>query len=174
VRGTTALSRTRFAGLRTGDKSGVEHEPDAEVCGLRQGDEYQARLILYAAREQSVDAGRRIFAFVARQIQRSPRHVGQVGEPAASLRMGEAHLLRHPAHRARVVASQLKWRPAWDSLIRRINSLMARFNSLLRRNKFPVPMRREFRRKPLNCLLDCEPTAALGGPDEQNSLYFPS
>src|SRR5271169_4657642 len=65
-------------------------------------------------------------------------------------------------------------RPARDSLIRRINSLMARFNSLLRRNKFPVPMRRELRRKPLNCLLDCEPTAALGGPDEQNSLYFPS
>jgi len=33
-------------------------------------------------------------------------------------------------------------------------------------------MRRELRRKPLNCLLDYEPTAALGGPDEQNSPVF--
>ena len=34
-------------------------------------------------------------------------------------------------------------RHAQDSLIRRITSLMARFNSLLSRNRFPVPMRRE-------------------------------
>ena len=63
---------------------------------------------------------------------------------------------------------------AWDSLIRRINCLMSRFDSLLGRNKFPVPMRRELRRKPLNLPSNCEPIAALGGPDEQNSLYFPS
>src|SRR5260370_36962838 len=50
---------------------------------------------------------------------------------------------------------------------------MARFNSLLGRDKFPVPMRRELCRKPLNLALNCEPIAALGGPDEQNSLYFP-
>ena len=66
------------------------------------------------------------------------------------------------------------WRPALDSLIWRINSLMARFNSLLGRNKFPVQKRRELRRKPLNLALNFEPMAALGGPDEQNSLYFPS
>jgi len=69
---------------------------------------------------------------------------------------------------------EVKWRPARDSLIRRKNSLMARFNSLLGGNKFPVPMRREFGRKPLNLLFNCEMLAALGGPDEQNSLYFPS
>jgi hypothetical protein len=51
---------------------------------------------------------------------------------------------------------------------------MARFNSLLGRNKFPVPMRRELRRKPLNLMLDCEPISALGGPDEQNSAEIPS
>jgi hypothetical protein len=28
--------------------------------------------------------------------------------------------------------------------------------------------------KPLNLMLDSEPVVALGGPDEQNSLYFPS
>src|ERR1700730_6857065 len=61
---------------------------------------------------------------------------------------------------------------AWDSLIRRINCLMSRFDSLLGQNKFPVPMRRELRRKPLNILRNCEPIAALGGPDEQNSLYW--
>ena len=63
---------------------------------------------------------------------------------------------------------------AQDSLIRQINSLMARFNSLLGRNKFPVLIRRELRAKPLNCLLDYELITPLGGPDEQNSLYFPS
>jgi hypothetical protein len=68
----------------------------------------------------------------------------------------------------------VKCRPARDSLIKRINSLMARFNSLLGRNKFPVPIRRELGRKPLNLALYSEPIAALGGPDEQNSLYFPS
>src|SRR5260221_6775357 len=32
---------------------------------------------------------------------------------------------------------------------------------VLGRNKFPVPMRRELRRKPLNLALDCEPIGAL-------------
>src|SRR6202011_2149713 len=50
-----------------------------------------------------------------------------------------------------------------DSLIRRINSLMTRFNSLLGPNKFPVPMRRELARKPLNLMLDSEPVVALLG-----------
>src|ERR1700693_2567295 len=49
---------------------------------------------------------------------------------------------------------------------------MARFNSLQGRNKFPVPMRRELGRKLLNLVLDSEPIVALGGPDEQNSLYW--
>ena len=49
---------------------------------------------------------------------------------------------------------------------------MARFNSLLGRNKFPVPMRRELGRKYLNLLLDFETIAALGGPDEQNSRNY--
>jgi hypothetical protein len=49
---------------------------------------------------------------------------------------------------------------------------MARFDALLGRNKFPVPMRRELRRKPLNLPRNCEPIAALGGPDEQNSPVF--
>jgi len=42
---------------------------------------------------------------------------------------------------------------------------MARFNSLLGRNKFPVPLRRELRRKPLYLALDCKPIVALEGPD---------
>src|SRR5271169_2737173 len=50
-----------------------------------------------------------------------------------------ALLLGHLAYRCRGV----KWRPMRDSLIRRIISLMVRFNSLLGPNKFPVPMRRE-------------------------------
>ena len=44
-------------------------------------------------------------------------------------------------------SSQLKWPPACDSLINRITSLMVRFNSLLGRNKFPVPLRRELPHK---------------------------
>ena len=60
-----------------------------------------------------------------------------------------------------------------DSLIRRINSLMARFNSLVGQYEFPVPMRRELDRKVLNDRLDSEPTAVLRGPDEQKSLYVP-
>ena len=71
--------------------------------------------------------------------------------------------------------SAVKSRPKTrDSLIKRINSLMGRFNSLLGRNKFPVPMRRELGCKSLNLFLDSETIVALGGPDEQNSLYFPS
>ena len=34
-------------------------------------------------------------------------------------------------------------------------------------------MRRELGHKPLNLVPDSELIAALGGPDEQNSLYFP-
>ena len=60
-----------------------------------------------------------------------------------------------------------------DSLIRLENSLIARFDSLLGRKKFPVPMRREFPRK----LLDLLPyLASLGGlarPNGENSLFFP-
>jgi hypothetical protein len=48
---------------------------------------------------------------------------------------------------------------------------MARFNSLLGRNKFPVPLRRELRRKPLYLALDSKPIVALEGPDERNSGY---
>src|SRR5258706_11076406 len=61
----------------------------------------------------------------------------------------------------------VKSRPARDSLIRRKNSLMARLNSLQGRIKFPVPMRRELGRKPLNSAIDFEPIVALGGLDEQ-------
>ena len=68
----------------------------------------------------------------------------------------------------------VKSRPARDSLIRGKNSLMARINSLQGRIKFPVPMRRELDRKLLYLALHSELIAALGGPDEQNSLYFPS
>ena len=60
------------------------------------------------------------------------------------------------------------------SLIRQINSLMARFNTLLGRNKLPVPMRRELGFKPLMLLLNSEPIAVFEGPTEQTSLYFPS
>ena len=77
---------------------------------------------------------------------------------------------RYPAHRARVLGHSVyfavKWRPAGDSLIRRITSLMARFNSLLGRNKFPVPMRRELGCKHLNLASDSKLIVALGGPDE--------
>ena len=68
----------------------------------------------------------------------------------------------------------VKSRPARDSLIRRKNSLMARISSLQGRINFPVPMRRELDRKLLYLALHSEPIAALGGPGEQNSLYFPS
>jgi hypothetical protein len=67
----------------------------------------------------------------------------------------------------------VKRRPARDSLIRPINSLMTRFNSLLGRNKFPARTRRELRCKVLTKLLDFEPTADVGGLGYQNSLYFP-
>jgi hypothetical protein len=61
----------------------------------------------------------------------------------------------------------VKSRPARDSLIRRKNSLMARINSLQGQIKFPVPMRRELGRKPLNSAIDFEPIVALGGLDEE-------
>src|SRR6202047_3479967 len=98
------------------------------------------------------------------------------GEPADLLRIGEAHLPAAPCSwrgscsKARSPGIEITGQSR-DSLIRRINSLMTRFNSLLGRNKFPVPMRRELARKPLNLMLDSEPVVALGGPDEQNSRY---
>jgi hypothetical protein len=101
------------------------------------------------------------------------------GEPADLLRIGEVHLPAAPCSRrascseARSPGIEITGQSR-DSLIRRINSLMTRFNSLQGRNKFPVPMRRELARKPLNLMLDSEPVVAFGGPDEQNSLYFPS
>jgi hypothetical protein len=49
---------------------------------------------------------------------------------------------------------------------------MARFNSLLGRNKFPVPLRRELGRKPLYLALDSKPIVALEGPDERNSRNY--
>src|ERR1700751_5255342 len=58
-----------------------------------------------------------------------------------------------------------------DSLIRVENSLIARFDSLLRRKKFPVPMRREFPRNSLDLL---PYLASLGGSlglNDQNSRY---
>jgi hypothetical protein len=81
---------------------------------------------------------------------------GQVGEPADPLLRGEA-LLSPAACPPCAICSdtrfsprgRVKWRPARDSLISRIISLMTRFNSLLGRNKFPVPMRRELSHKHL-------------------------
>src|ERR1700736_6291292 len=61
-----------------------------------------------------------------------------------------------------------------DSLIRRINSLMTRFNSLLGPNKFPVPMRRELARKSLNLALDAEPTIHSGAPVNKIPCIFPA
>jgi hypothetical protein len=51
---------------------------------------------------------------------------------------------------------------------------MARFNSLLGRNKFPVPTRREFRHNSFKLLPNFEPLTGRRRPREQNSLYFPS
>ena len=63
---------------------------------------------------------------------------------------------------------------ARDSLINRINSLMTRFNSLLGRNKFSVPMRRELHRKPLNCLLDYEPKPQSQAQTNKIPCIFPA
>jgi hypothetical protein len=100
------------------------------------------------------------------------------GGPAEPQRRLPAHKgyytpIRRERSRARfyIIA---KCRQTQDCLISLINSLMARFNSLLGRNKFPVLLRRELGRKPLNYMLDCEATGVLRGPDEQNCLYFPS
>jgi hypothetical protein len=104
---------------------------------------------------------------------------GQVDEPADPLRIGEPHLPPEPCSSSaswsdiRFYAA-VKSRPTPDSLIRRKNSLMARIDSLQGRIKFPVPMRRELGRKPLNSAIDFEPIIELGGLDEQNSLYIPS
>ena len=61
-----------------------------------------------------------------------------------------------------------------DSLIRVENSLIARFNSLLRRKKFPVPMRREFPRDLLDLLPYLASVSGSQGLNGQNSLFFPS
>ena len=81
------------------------------------------------------------------------------------------HLPRKLGHLALPLVIGVKWR---GSLIRRIISLMARFNSLLGRNKFPVPMRREFAHNAFKLLPNFEPLAGSRRPREQNSLYFPS
>ena len=60
-----------------------------------------------------------------------------------------------------------------DSLIRVENSLIARFNSLLRRKKFPVPMRREFPRNSLDLLPYLASLSGSQGLNGQNSLFFP-
>ena len=57
-----------------------------------------------------------------------------------------------------------------SSLIGLINSLMARFNSLFSRNKFPVPQHRELFSKPLDSLLDFPSNSALQGLIELNFL----
>ncbi len=57
-----------------------------------------------------------------------------------------------------------------DSLIRVENSLIARFNSLLRRKKFPVPMRREF---PYNSLDLLPYLASLSGLARPKRSKFP-
>ena len=59
---------------------------------------------------------------------------------------------------------------AESSLIRLINSLMARFNSLFGQNKFPVPQHRELCSKLLDSLLDFPSNSALQGLIELNSL----
>jgi GNAT superfamily N-acetyltransferase len=97
-------------------------------------------------------------------------------ERNGAVRIGEAPSDAVPGRLLRDIRfyAAVKSRPARDSLIRRKNSLMARINSLQGRIKFPVPMRRELGRKSLNSAIDFEPIVALGGLDEQNSLYFPS
>jgi hypothetical protein len=59
-----------------------------------------------------------------------------------------------------------------SSLIRRIDSLMTRFNSLLDQNNFPVPRHRELGRKRLNLALDSELSVVFGGSDVENPCIF--
>ena len=59
---------------------------------------------------------------------------------------------------------------AESSLIRLIDSLMARFNSLFGQNKFPVPQHRELCSNPLDSLLDFPSNYALQCLIELNSL----
>ena len=58
-----------------------------------------------------------------------------------------------------------KWQPAWNSLIRTKTSLIARFNCLLGRNNFPVPVCREMAFKALILLPNSDPFVKLGGPN---------
>jgi hypothetical protein len=67
-----------------------------------------------------------------------------------------------------------KPRPGQDSLITAETSLIARFNSLLGRKKFPVPWRRELLCNSLIPLAYLERLTSLGGLNEQNSLQIPS
>ena len=96
--------------------------------------------------------------------QRVPAHMVAVrrmavaaGITATAIELLTARLLR-------------KAGPRCDSLIVPINSLMARFNSLFSRNKFPVPQHRELCSKPLDSLLDFPSNSALQGLIELNSL----
>jgi hypothetical protein len=66
-------------------------------------------------------------------------------ERNGAVRIGEAPSDAVPGRLLRTFGftSQVKSRPARDSLIRRKNSLMARINSLQGRIEYPVPMHRE-------------------------------
>jgi hypothetical protein len=94
-------------------------------------------------------------------------------ERKRAVRIGEAPSDAVPGRLLRTFGFYVavKSRPARDSLIRRKNSLMARINSLQGRIKFPVPMRRELGRKPLNSAIDFEPIVALGGLDEASREF---
>src|SRR5260370_11163989 len=60
----------------------------------------------------------------------------------------------------------------WDSLITAETSLIARFNSLHGRKKFPVRMRRELARKKLiSCPFSLLPRRCQA-PNRRNSLYL--
>jgi hypothetical protein len=100
--------------------------------------------------------------------KRPPVTFGQVDEPVDPLRIGEPHLPPAPCSSSASWSDirfyvAVKSRPAPDSLITRKNSLIARINSLQGRIKFPVPMRRELGRKPLNLGNDFEPIVAEFG-----------
>ena len=62
--------------------------------------------------------------------------------------------------------------PKRDSLIRLENSLIRRFNSLSRPQKFPVPMRREFPHKSLDLLPYLASFGCLARPNGENSREF--
>jgi hypothetical protein len=61
-----------------------------------------------------------------------------------------------------------------DSLIRLENSLIARFDSLLGRKKFPVPMRREFPRKLWICSRIWHPLGVSQGQTAKIPCFLPA